>query len=221
MANARIATLHNENGEAIAPRTIAQAVTMASGENLESAMSNMSGGSDLDIDAIILAVNKKKMPVGYTFTWAPVECDNTDLSTAEKVAEYYGFGTWQQVAQGRSLVGVGTVQDNNNTYFGSISTYYDFKPGEMAGTYSHAHGSYNAQNGSLEAMIGAGYGDVYTIAYLASNQNPCVRSSYSVRGSSYSQPSTVNSHNTQVRGATASTSTMLPYLAVYVWQRVA
>lgn len=36
-------------------------------------------------------------PVGYTFQWSPVSGSNIDLSTAEKVHNHFGFGTWEQV----------------------------------------------------------------------------------------------------------------------------
>lgn len=39
------------------------------------------------------------MPVGYIFQWVPTD-GGPDLSTASKVAEYFGFGTWAQVATG-------------------------------------------------------------------------------------------------------------------------
>ena len=39
-----------------------------------------------------------EMPVGYIFDWAPVEGDETDLSTAEKVAEHFGYGSWKEIS---------------------------------------------------------------------------------------------------------------------------
>ena len=41
MAEAKIVTLYNEGGEAIAPRTGAAAVSMASGETVEAAMASV------------------------------------------------------------------------------------------------------------------------------------------------------------------------------------
>lgn len=46
---------------------------------------------------IELAALKKQMPIGYTFAWNQTSGSGIDLSTAEKVAEYYGFGTWEQI----------------------------------------------------------------------------------------------------------------------------
>ena len=39
-----------------------------------------------------------QMPVGYYFDWAPVAGNATDLSTAEKVASYFGYGTWKEIS---------------------------------------------------------------------------------------------------------------------------
>lgn len=39
-----------------------------------------------------------EMPVGYIFDWAPVEGNETDLSTAEKVAEHFGYGSWKEIS---------------------------------------------------------------------------------------------------------------------------
>lgn len=39
-----------------------------------------------------------EMPVGYIFDWAPVEGNETDLSTPEKVAEHFGYGSWKEIS---------------------------------------------------------------------------------------------------------------------------
>lgn len=45
-------------------------------------------------------------PVGYTFQWSPVSGSNIDLSTAQKVHDHFGFGTWEQIKD-RFLLGAG------------------------------------------------------------------------------------------------------------------
>lgn len=42
-------------------------------------------------------------PVGYIFEWAPVHGQSTDLSTAQKVADYFGYGTWAEIGPGQVL----------------------------------------------------------------------------------------------------------------------
>ena len=44
-----------------------------------------------------------QMPVGYIFEWAPVDAQGIDLSTPEKVAQYFGYGTWAEYAPGKVL----------------------------------------------------------------------------------------------------------------------
>lgn len=39
-----------------------------------------------------------QMPVGYYFDWAPVAGNAADLSTAEKVAAYFGYGIWKEIS---------------------------------------------------------------------------------------------------------------------------
>lgn len=36
-------------------------------------------------------------PIGYIFDWAPVEGQEIDLSTPEKVAQHFGYGTWKEI----------------------------------------------------------------------------------------------------------------------------
>lgn len=38
-----------------------------------------------------------ELPVGYIFDWAPVEGQEIDLSTPEKVAQHFGYGTWKEI----------------------------------------------------------------------------------------------------------------------------
>lgn len=38
-----------------------------------------------------------QMPIGFYFDWAPVS-GGPDLSTAEKVAAYFGYGTWREIS---------------------------------------------------------------------------------------------------------------------------
>lgn len=37
------------------------------------------------------------VPVGYVFRWDPVYGSDIDLTTPEKVASHFGFGTWEQI----------------------------------------------------------------------------------------------------------------------------
>ena len=54
----------------------------------------------------VSAVLERLLPVGSIVEWAPVDGSAIDLSTPEKVAAYYGFGTWEAYGGGRMLLGV-------------------------------------------------------------------------------------------------------------------
>ena len=69
---------------------------------------------------IISQVLERMLPVGSIVEWSPVEGDKADLSSADKVAAYYGFGTWEAYGSGRMLLGVseshavGSAEGNEN-----------------------------------------------------------------------------------------------------------
>lgn len=50
-----------------------------------------------ELESYLLAYEQKKVPVGYVFNWSPVDNGDVDLSTAQKVKDHFGFGTWEQV----------------------------------------------------------------------------------------------------------------------------
>ena len=55
---------------------------------------------------IISQVLERMLPVGSIVEWAPVDGGKADLSSADKVAAYYGFGTWEAYGSGQMLLGV-------------------------------------------------------------------------------------------------------------------
>lgn len=85
---------------------------------------------------IELAALKKQMPVGYTFAWDQTSGLGFDLSTAEKVAAYYGFGTWEQVKD-KFLLGAGDDYEVGST--GGEATH-TLSIDEMP-SHSHNYGS--------------------------------------------------------------------------------
>lgn len=54
----------------------------------------------------ITSVLERLLPVGSIVEWSPVGGGKADLSSADKVAAYYGFGTWEAYGSGRMLLGV-------------------------------------------------------------------------------------------------------------------
>lgn len=63
----------------------------------------------------ITSVLERMLPVGSIVEWAPVDSGKADLSTPEKVAAYYGFGTWEAFGEGQFLLGVGGSYQAGNT----------------------------------------------------------------------------------------------------------
>lgn len=70
------------------------------------------------------ALQNLLVPVGYIFSWAPVD-NGPDLSTPAAVAEYFGFGTWEAYGAGQVLVGL----DAGQTEFAT--------PGKTGGEKTH------------------------------------------------------------------------------------
>lgn len=56
-----------------------------------------------------------QMPIGYIFEWASVLEQSVDLSTPEKVAQYFGYGTWAAFGAGQFLLGAGGSYQAGNT----------------------------------------------------------------------------------------------------------
>lgn len=54
----------------------------------------------------ITQVLERMLPVGSIVEWSPVAGGKADLSTPERVAAYYGFGTWEAYGSGQMLLGV-------------------------------------------------------------------------------------------------------------------
>lgn len=142
---------------------------------------------------------------------------------------YFG-GTWVQIAQGRTLIGVGSIEANNTSGYGGV-TAGSFNPSvnNKGGTLSHSH-----NRGNLAAAFGNANNDINTIAYQSGSTQPVDKSG------NPSGPATTNkyaftasskpyaggeeytfNHYTPVYGHTSDTSLLPPYLAVYIWQRTA
>lgn len=56
-----------------------------------------------------------QMPIGYVFEWASVPDQSVDLSTPEKVAQYFGYGTWAAFGAGQFLLGASSTHAVGST----------------------------------------------------------------------------------------------------------
>ena len=139
-----------------------------------------------------LATKKALHPVNSIY----LSMDSTNPNTL------FGFGTWQLIGQGRTLVGVDT-SDN------------DFKTaGKTGGSKTHTHSS-----GSIVANIGAIADDLGKIGYVGTT--PQVTSyGMGVSGAAVSDMNTKKvNHATTTSGNTANASSLQPYVTVYIWKR--
>ena len=88
----------------VAEGTTADTLFIKSGSDIKQiSMANLLTQIYPDIE---IATLKKQMPIGYVFAWSQTSGSGVDLSTAEKVADHYGFGTWEQIKD-RFLLGAG------------------------------------------------------------------------------------------------------------------
>lgn len=153
------------------------------------------GGNAKQLDGLtLLAIKESLTPVGYIFSWAPVD-DGPDLSTPAKVAEYFGFGTWAAYGTGQVLVGV----DSGQTEFATAGK----TGGEKTHSLTTAEGPKHAHGVKWEHEGGLGTGN----GVLIKDAND---------GGSH--PYT---YFTEFSGSGQAHNNLQPYITVYRWQRIA
>lgn len=133
-------------------------------------------------------------PVGYIFEWASAP-GAPDLTSAQKVADYFGFGTWEEYGKGRVLVGA----DSTQTEFATPGT----TGGETKHTLTieempeHSH----EMRWSNEGAVGTGNGVL-------------IRDS--LTGGSWPY-----GYWTGKDGGNSPHNNLQPYIVVYRWRRIA
>lgn len=132
-----------------------------------------------------------QLPVGYIFDWAPVAGQSADLSTPEKVAQHFGYGTWQEIT-GRFTFG----RDASHEVGSTGGEEKHALTADENGPHTHA---FTNKGGNVN--IGSTW-------YATSNYG------------NGNAPDT-NILGTQSSGQGAPHNNMPPYLAVYKWQRIA
>lgn len=105
-------------------------------------------------------------------------------------------GTWKKTADGRCLIGA------NDSY----------PIGSTGGYEKHSHNS-----GNLISKIGP-YGDNLTLNITSTG---AWQSDWTFQFTKATQEHKQNNYATRVQGTTAEASNMQPYLAVYIWERIA
>jgi hypothetical protein len=175
----------------VAESTTADSLFIKSGSDIKQiSMANFLTQMLPDIQ---LAALKKQMPVGYTFAWSKNSNTTVDLSTPEKVAAYYGFGTWEQIKD-RFLLGAGDIYEAGATG-GEVT--HKLTVDEMP---SHSH---NIRSNSTNGTKG------YTIFDHNSSTAPS------------SLPWQWAGTNIQNTGGDQPHNNMPPYFTVYIWRRIA
>lgn len=150
--------------------------------------------------------SETRVPVGYIFHWCPVSGSDVDLSTPQKVRNYWGYGTWKEIT-GRFLYG----HDNTST------------PGITGGSTSVTLTKENLPKINFNLGMNAG-------GYVGPNSAP---QSFIRNGGSYGVEQKTgdttdrapevyaSSKLIQPIGGGKAHSNMPPYIAVYIWQRIA
>lgn len=132
-----------------------------------------------------------QMPVGFYFDWAPVS-GGPDLSTAQKVASYFGYGTWKEIS------GVFMLSRSS----------------------SHAVGSTGGEeNHTLTTNEIPSHNHVFASTYGGTTQFDAWY--LKIEGTQQSTPFEAYGEKTQRTGGGASHNNMPPYLTCYRWQRIA
>lgn len=145
-----------------------------------------------------------EMPVGYIFHWLPVDGQNVDLTTPQKVAAYFGYGAWQNIAQGQFLLGQSSSHPAGTTGGEENHTLTEAELPEIAGSFDVKNG------GNAWGLLGAGSG-------VFKESNPIPVSTNRDKSPDKSRYSKM----TMSFGGGSSHNNMPPYLSVYIWQRIA
>ncbi|MFR4340044.1 MAG: hypothetical protein DBX91_14030 [Subdoligranulum variabile] len=140
---------------------------------------------------IIAQVLERMLPVGSIVEWSPVDGGKADLSTPEKVAAYYGFGTWEAYGSGQMLLG---VSDSHGAGSTGGEEKHTLTQSEVA---SHYHTVNDVSR----------YGDAGITGW---NFTPDSNGTWHAA-----------SVNTTSSGSNEPHNNMPPYITVYRWRRIA
>lgn len=160
-------------------------------------------GTPLNAETFNTLLKMVLMPIGFTFEWTPVD-GGPDLSTAEKVAEYYGFGTWEAYGAGRFTLGVSD----------------QYSAGSVGGKEKHTLtvDEMPRHNHQLTPLLRSDYASQYT-----TGQYTTILTADNL----VAPNQTVNAHTSVFAGESTAAgggqphNNMPPYVAVYRWRRIA
>lgn len=150
---------------------------------------------------IISQVLERMLPVGSIVEWSPVDGGKADLSSADKVAAYYGFGTWEAYGNGSFLLGVSDIHAVGST--GGEEQHW-LTEAEVP-LHSH-HFLYNGQPKSPTLDMGisdSAFGLHYSEGQSSYRANPA------------------SSYDSSNFGGNGPHNNMPPFITVYRWRRIA
>lgn len=151
-------------------------------------------------------VTKYQNPIGWIFEWSGQGLTNApDLSTPEKVASYFGYGTWELFGKGRVLVGL----DSSQTLFNT--------DGKTGGNNNAIVVSHNHSVPRHRHIMG----DVYSSGSLTTQtyykRENTSSSTARLTGYNYNNEGT----QTNTVGTDGKNKNLQPYIVVYRYRRVA
>lgn len=128
-------------------------------------------------------------------------------------------GTWTQICQGRCLFGVGSPSDNNTNWCGTLNNSgYSFWAGEMGGQYNH-YLTTSEMPAHCHKVTALNKNDNGYYPYNNNSDALCTLSYnwdflYNMQTKGWS-----NSIAMQNTGGGGWHNNVMPYMAVYIWQR--
>ncbi|MCD8309491.1 MAG: hypothetical protein LUD19_06525 [Clostridia bacterium] len=117
---------------------------------------------------------------------------DSDISPAEQFG-----GTWEQITDGRMLIAAGS----------------SYAVGTTGGSTTHTH--------TLSSGYAVGWMNTSTGKLYLGLTSGSVTSDYVYSGGTAALSTTTNSYAIRLGGSSGSTSNMPPYLAAYLWHRIA
>lgn len=156
----------------------------------------IAGSGYVEIEKIIDQKLRERDEKRYYIGSIIIDTENINPS------DYLGFGTWEYFGEGKCLVGVDAGQAEFN------------KVMKTGGSKIHSHG-----NGNLAAAIEITWNG-QNIIKIGNYQNRPMATNIAMKGlPTYYNENTNTTSGCRVEGSTSNSSTLQPYITVYMWRR--